>query len=72
MKIKLTHPVPEKHMEAGLIYDLPDDEAQMLIEAHKAIITTEQLLLQSEKDMAHVQGSSLNFEKKKKVKHDNG
>lgn len=31
MKIKITHPVPEKDLQAGFEYDLPAKEAKELI-----------------------------------------
>jgi hypothetical protein len=31
MKVQITCPVPEKNLRAGLVYDLPDDLAQELI-----------------------------------------
>jgi hypothetical protein len=36
LKIKITCPVPEKNLQAGLIYDLPDEQAQDLIDQEKA------------------------------------
>jgi hypothetical protein len=36
MNVKITCPVPEKNLQAGIIYDLPDDEAQKLIDEEKA------------------------------------
>ena len=31
MRVKITHPIPELGLQAGLIYDLPAKEAQELI-----------------------------------------
>jgi hypothetical protein len=37
MKVKITHPLPEYGLEAGLDYDVPDEIAQEIIEADKGI-----------------------------------
>jgi hypothetical protein len=41
MKIKITCPVPEENLHAGLIYDLPDEQAQDLIDQEKAFAIEE-------------------------------
>jgi hypothetical protein len=32
MKVKITFPIPEKSLQAGLIYDLPEKEAREIVE----------------------------------------
>lgn len=32
MKVKITHPIPEHSLFAGLIYDLPEEVAREIIE----------------------------------------
>lgn len=57
MKIKFTHPVPEKGYQAGLEYDLPPQEAQEYLEKDIAIRANEDI--PDEKP-------------RKRVKHDDG
>jgi len=70
MNIKMTFPVPEKDLQAGLVYSLPDGEAQDLIDQELAILADEigdEVTTFSDKTP-----SFLDAPKEKKVKHGNG
>jgi len=49
MKVKITCPVPEHELQAGLIYDVPDELAFELIEEEKAIVVIEETPVKSKK-----------------------
>lgn len=68
MKIKITHPA--HGYQAGLIYDVPEKQAQELLKADKAISVADDTELV---DVTNYSDTAPAFvEVKKKVKHGNG
>jgi uncharacterized membrane protein len=69
LKIKFTHPTA--HYQAGLVYEMPDKQAQEYLDADIAVIVEDVELVNA---TAHGDKEPVFIEsvKQKKVKHGNG
>lgn len=56
MKIQVTCPVPEKNLQAGKIYDLPEKEAQELIKQEKAFAVEKTQTSKPKRSVTHDAG----------------